>query len=195
MLNAVRRRRPLILIHETAAGFVGNKTHFKCLSLYKNGPSFVAIFDIFKSNALWMTMMVSYAQGLQLLGKKSDKKKWDVNIVNAVRVWRDGCIIRSRIVDELSNVSTKNLSYKMLLSERDIKDRVMGMMPSLRRVVGTSHICGVAVPGMGASLDYLEQLLMSKGPWSLIQAQRDCFGSHGFERIDKKGTQHVQWLD
>lgn len=142
-------------------------------------------------NALWITMMVSYAQGLQLLAKKNDKKKWDMHIGNAVRVWRDGCIIRSRIVHELELVS----NYKMILSESALKDRVMGMMPSLRRVVGTSHICGVAVPAMGASLDYLEQLLMAKGPWALIQAQRDCFGSHGFERMDKKGTQHAQWLD
>lgn len=146
-------------------------------------------------NALWVVFMCTYAQGLQLIVKKADIKKWNVRMKDVLRVWRDGCIIRSGIVHEFVDSHCSNVNYKLVLSEPSVRNRVMPHIAALRRVVGTCQMCGVAVPVFSATLNYMEQSMMSKGPWSLIQAQRDYFGSHGFERTDKQGVQHAQWWE
>lgn len=139
--------------------------------------------------ALELSMLNAYAQGFQLLTEASKQQNWNLNIPEIARTWMGGCIIRSSMVD---------MYRKAFAGDRDagfaLRARFEGQNQiDWRHVVALGALRGVALPAMSASLWYYDAYRTSRLPQNLIQAQRDFFGAHTFERTDKDGSFHHHW--
>lgn len=141
-------------------------------------------------NALLAGILCSYDQGLKLIQKASQDYGWDVSLVNVVSLWRDGCIIRSELLqDIIKALSEKKESILFTNTLSYIKN----LEPSWREVTIKSQISALAVPTLISTLTYYDSCRTAKMSVNIIQALRDCFGAHTYERIDKKGTFHTNW--
>jgi 6-phosphogluconate dehydrogenase len=109
------------------------------------------------------------------------------------RIWRAGCIIRSQFLDTIADALTPAPDTPNLLAERHFVALVKECLPGLRQVVALAAEQGLPVPALGAALAYIESYRQANGTANLIQAQRDFFGEHGFERIDRPGAHHGPW--
>jgi len=149
-------------------------------------------------NALYCTKVCAYAQGMNLIRAASDEFDWGVNLGECARIWKGGCIIRAKFLDRIKSAYDKNPNLVSLLVDPGFKDEMAVKQKSWRRVVSLSAAAGIPIPSMYASLAYFDQYrretLMSA---SLVQAQRDFFGSHTFERMDKPRGEmyHCKWTD
>ena len=144
--------------------------------------------------ALYASKICSYAQGMALLKKASAEYKYDLQLDEIARIWRAGCIIRAELLDDITNAYRRNPDLPNLLVDDEFKARVQSRQPAWRSVIKTAVELGVPVPAMGASLAYFDAYRTERLPANLIQAQRDYFGAHTFERIDKEGSFHANWL-
>jgi 6-phosphogluconate dehydrogenase len=144
--------------------------------------------------ALYASKICSYAQGMALLKKASAEYKYDLHLDEIARIWRAGCIIRAELLDDITNAYRRNPELPNLLVDDEFKARVQGRQSAWRSVIKTAVELGVPVPAMSASLAYFDAYRTERLPANLIQAQRDYFGAHTFERIDKEGSFHADWL-
>ncbi len=142
---------------------------------------------------LYFSMIATYAQGFSLLRRASEKYNYNLDLVAVARIWRGGCIIRSVLLDEFMKAFRKNPSLENLLLDSHFSDIMMKNQDMVRVVVRQAAEWGIPVPGLMASLGYYDAYRRAWLPANLIQAQRDYFGSHTYERIDEKGTFHTQW--
>ena len=146
-------------------------------------------------DALYVSTVTSYAQGMKLLDVASDERGYDLDLAEVARVWKDGCIIRSDLLDPI-RVAYDNEPYPdNLLAASNFRSGYTESIPALRRVVRGARGSGLPVPAHSASLDYFESLTSPNLPANMIQAQRDCFGAHTYERRDAEGTFHTEWGD
>lgn len=144
--------------------------------------------------ALLTAKIVAYEQGLRLLATASAHFDWGVDLARVAEIWRAGCIIRSDMLDDIAGAARAGLPHGSLVLADGFRTRVLSGLPALRRVVAAAATRGVAVPALGGALAYLETLRRGRGTANLIQAQRDFFGAHGFERLDREGTGlHGPW--
>ncbi len=138
--------------------------------------------------ALELSMLNAYAQGLQLISEASKQEGWNVNISEVCRIWRGGCIIRSSMVETYQ---------KAFAGDRDaglsLRGRFQEGQTVWRHVVALGALRGIALPSISSALWYYDSYRTARLPQNLIQAQRDFFGAHGFERLDKEGSFHVDW--
>ena len=147
------------------------------------------------TSALHLCMLVTFAQGLDLIRAASTAHQWHTDLRTAIKLWRGGCIIRAHLLGDLLSAAQDNPTAGVnLLTADKLMTTTAAAMPALRRVATTAVACGVALPGMLSAVSYLDSLQAVRLPTHLIQAQRDCFGSHEFERIDRPGRFHVDWL-
>jgi len=144
-------------------------------------------------HALELSVICTYKQGFNLIEKANEEKGWNIEMSEVARIWRGGCIIRSVLLKRFQKALGKNQgsakAAKEAILERFNGDRQLDW----RRAVTFASSRGVPVPAMVASLNYFDALRTEKLPQNLIQAQRDFFGAHTFERTDKKGAFHVVW--
>lgn len=143
--------------------------------------------------ALFVGMIFTYAQGMSLLRVASEKYDYGLELQSIARIWRGGCIIRSALLKDISHAFQINKDLTNLLLDTDLSQRVKKNKESLRKIVSTAALLGIPTPGLMASLSYLDAFSSAWLPSNLIQAQRDYFGSHSYERIDMKGTFHTEW--
>jgi len=149
-------------------------------------------------NALYCSKICSYAQGMNLIRTASEEFGWGVNLGECARIWKGGCIIRAKFLDRIKNAYDREAGLVNLLVDPEFKEEMQLRQQSWRRVVSLSAAVGLPIPSMYASLAYFDQYrrstLMSA---SLVQAQRDFFGSHTFERKDKERGEffHCKWTD
>ena len=143
--------------------------------------------------ALYASKICSYAQGMKLLALASDEYKYDLNLKEIARIWKGGCIIRAVFLDKIRQAYDRDAKLMNLLVDKDFNKAVKTRMAGWRRVVIAAVKLGIPVLGMGASLAYYDSYRSERLPANLIQAQRDYFGAHTYERIDKPGTFHSQW--
>jgi 6-phosphogluconate dehydrogenase len=108
-------------------------------------------------------------------------------------IWRAGCIIRSALLDDFADAFRSELPENELILAPEIRKMLEGSIGALRRVVAAAVLSGVAAPSLSASLVWYDTIRRARGTANLIQAQRDFFGAHGFERIDKVGAHHGDW--
>jgi len=137
--------------------------------------------------ALELSMICAYTQGFELLKVASAEKGWNLDFSGIARIWRGGCIIRStflKVLQQAYAASDSNEMYARFDGERQL---------DWRRVVAIGTGRGIPLPAMSASLAYYDALRRERLPQNLIQAQRDFFGAHTYERVDKKGTFHTDW--
>ena len=137
--------------------------------------------------------ILTYAQGLALLKKASDTYAYNLNLEVIARIWRGGCIIRSSLLDNIMAAFQLNPELSWLPLDPDLESTIIQSQQALRDVVITAINKGIPVPGFMASTGYLDAYRSARLPANLIQAQRDYFGAHTYERTDKSGVFHTQW--
>ncbi|HTX19193.1 MAG TPA: decarboxylating NADP(+)-dependent phosphogluconate dehydrogenase [Bacteroidota bacterium] len=145
--------------------------------------------------ALYASKIVSYAQGYVLLRAAAEEFKWNLNYGGIALLWRGGCIIRSRFLGRIKEAFDKNPSLSNLLLDPFFKDTVEGSQEAWRRVLSTAILNGVWVPAMATALNYFDGYRNARLPANLLQAQRDFFGAHMYERVDKPRGEffHTNW--
>ena len=144
-------------------------------------------------SALYAGVIIVYAQGMALLAVASEKYKYHLDLEAVARIWRGGCIIRAALLEDICAAFHTRSDLPNLLLDPNLSRKVMEHQEDLRRVACQAAEFGVPVPGLMVSLGYLDAYRSAWLPANLIQAQRDYFGSHTYERIDAKGAFHTQW--
>ncbi len=143
--------------------------------------------------AIYFSMITTYAQGMALLTKASAEYKYELNLQNIAAIWRGGCIIRAAMLEDIRAVYTKTPALSNLLLSNDIAQKLIGSQNNLRSVIQTAIVNGIPVPVMSTSIAYYDSFRSGWLPSNLLQAQRDYFGAHTYHRIDKEGIFHTQW--
>jgi 6-phosphogluconate dehydrogenase len=143
--------------------------------------------------ALYAGMIITYAQGMALLAAASDKYEFHLDLEAVARIWRGGCIIRASLLEEIRTAYRNQSGLPNLLLDPELSKKVIANERDLRRVVCTAAEMGLPAPGLMTALGYLDGYRSAWLPANLIQAQRDYFGAHTYERIDAKGTFHAEW--
>ncbi len=143
--------------------------------------------------ALYAGMIITYAQGMALLAVASVKYKYRLDLEAVARIWRGGCIIRAALLEDICAAFRAKRDLPNLLLDPNLSRKLMGHQNDLRAVVGQAAESGVPTPGLMVSLGYFDAYRSAWLPANLIQAQRDFFGAHTYERIDAKGTFHEEW--
>jgi 6-phosphogluconate dehydrogenase len=143
--------------------------------------------------ALYAAMIVTYAQGMVQLRIASQANGYDLDLEAVARIWRGGCIIRAALLEKMRAAYKARPDLPNLLVDPDLGQAVSSRQEDLRAVVRVAAELGIPVPGLMVSLAYFDGYRSAWLPANLIQAQRDFFGSHTYERIDQKGQFHTQW--
>jgi 6-phosphogluconate dehydrogenase len=146
-------------------------------------------------NALFASKMVSYAQGYALMSAAAKEYGWDLNYGGIALMWRGGCIIRSIFLNKIKEAFDNDPKLKNLLLDPFFKEKIEGSQASWRRVVAAAVTNGVPVPALTTALAYFDGYRSEKLPANLLQAQRDYFGAHMYERVDKPRGEffHTNW--
>jgi 6-phosphogluconate dehydrogenase len=160
-------------------------------SINFNGDADSLVKDL--HDALLSGFIISYSQGFSLLNKASKVMNFNLDKEKIASIWRGGCIIRSSLLHDIMRAYQTNPDISTLLEDKMLSDNVVKLQHGLRRVVQTAAESGIPAPGMMSVLSYYDSLRSSWLPANLIQAQRDYFGSHQYQRIDEKGTFHTEW--
>ncbi len=153
------------------------------------GEGFIAALH----GALYAAKVIAYAQGFALMQAASQKYGWPLDYAAIARIWRNGCIIRARFLDDIAAAFEGANDPKNLLLTPRFASKLAASQAQLRDVVEQSVRAGIPVPGLASALSYYDSYRSAELPANLIQAQRDCFGAHGYERKDRGGTFHSKW--
>ncbi len=146
-------------------------------------------------DALYCSKMCSYAQGMALLSKASTEFNYNLDLAETARIWKGGCIIRAGFLDKIKTAFKDNPRLANLLLAPEFKQTILDRQDAWREVLATSNSLGIPVPAFSASLDYFDSYRRDRLPQNLTQAQRDYFGAHTYERIDKPRGEffHTEW--
>jgi 6-phosphogluconate dehydrogenase len=144
-------------------------------------------------DALYAAKIMSYAQGMALIAAASKQWNWGLKLNEIAALWKGGCIIRAKFLDEIRRAFSSQPAPANLLMDSFMKKEVARCVPSLRKVVGVAVSRGVPTIGFSASLSYFDSYRTVDLPQNLTQAQRDFFGAHTYERKDKSGHFHTEW--
>lgn len=145
-------------------------------------------------DALYASIICSYSQGMALLRWASREYNYNLNLFEIARIWQGGCIIRSKLLTALKEAFKRDNDLPNLLVDKKLYRVAKRLQSGWRRTVGLAIRSRVPCPGMAASLSYFDGYTSARVPANLIQAQRDCFGAHTYERVDREGTFHTQWM-
>lgn len=145
--------------------------------------------------ALYCAKIISYAQGFSLMKAVSDNKNWDLDYGNIALMWRGGCIIRSSFLDKIKEAYNKRPDLTNLMLDPYFKNEILDCAESLRKICAVSMLNGISVPALAAALTYFDGYRSERLPANLLQAQRDYFGAHTYERTDfpKGKSFHTKW--
>jgi 6-phosphogluconate dehydrogenase len=200
--EALEQGQPLTLI--TEAVFARNLSAMKELRERSAGlPAPEAAFEGDREafvadleQALYAAKIVSYTQGYLLLRGAVRERGWSTDLAATARIWRGGCIIRSRFLNDITAAFEAEPELEHLLLAPFFHEAVASAQGAWRRVVAEALRLGVPVPAMAAALTFYDGLRTAKGPANLIQAQRDYFGAHTYERVDRPRGEmhHTDWI-
>jgi len=144
-------------------------------------------------DALYAARVCAYAQGMALIAAGSSAFDWGVNLAEIGRIWKGGCIIRARLLDPVRRAFERQPALVNLLMDGTLGADVQRAEPGWRRTVAAAARSGIPVPALSASLGYFDSYRTARLPQNLTQAQRDAFGAHTYERVDRPGFVHSQW--
>jgi len=144
-------------------------------------------------SALYAAIIITYAQGMAQLSAASTEYQYDLNLSDVARIWRSGCIIRSALLEPIRAAYSRQPEQLNLLLDDNLGKAVLERISDLRAVAQVSIGLGIPAPGFSTALAYFDSLSATHLPANLIQAQRDYFGAHTYERIDARGVFHTQW--
>ncbi len=203
-ISALEQGMPLTLISEAVFA--------RCLSALKDYrqeaseiyPYEIPLFEgdrkaalIQLREALYAAKIISYAQGFMLMQSASEQYNWNLDYGNIALTWRGGCIIRSRFLNDIKKAYDKNPQLKNLLLDDFFVSAIKKSLPGWRQTVQTALGMGVAVPAFTSALSFFDGYRSARTSANLLQAQRDYFGAHTYERIDEpRGTFfHTDWIN
>jgi 6-phosphogluconate dehydrogenase len=144
-------------------------------------------------DALYCSKICSYAQGMALMGKASQDFGYNLDLGEIARIWKGGCIIRAGFLNKIKQAYDENATLANLLLAPEFKQTILDRQSAWRQVLSTAAHLGIPVPAFSASLDYFDSYRRASLPQNLTQAQRDYFGAHTYERVDKAGVFHTEW--
>lgn len=144
-------------------------------------------------DALYCSKICSYAQGMALIGKASQTFDYNIDLGETARIWKGGCIIRAGFLNKIKHAFDENGNLANLLLAPEFKQTILDRQEAWREVIAMAAQMGIPVPAFSASLDYFDSYRRDRLPQNLTQAQRDYFGAHTYERVDKAGTFHTEW--
>jgi len=147
-------------------------------------------------NALYVSKIMSYTQGMNIIRTMSDKKNWNLNLGEIASIWKAGCIIRAKFLDRITAAYNKNKHLVSLIMDEDFSKEILMREESWRRIINLAIKNGISVPALCDSLSYYDTYRRSKLPANLTQAQRDYFGAHTYQRIDNLAQGkfvHSEW--
>ena len=144
-------------------------------------------------DALYCSKICSYAQGMALLAKASAKFGYELQLSEMARIWKGGCIIRAGFLDKIKQAFSDDPTLANLLLAPEFRQTILDRQAAWRQVVAIAAQTGIAVPAFSASLDYFDSYRRDRLPQNLTQAQRDYFGAHTYERVDRPGSFHTEW--
>jgi 6-phosphogluconate dehydrogenase len=158
-----------------------------------NGDPAALVDDL--EQALYASKIVSYAQGYQLMRAMSDEEDWGLDYGAVALMWRGGCIIRSRFLGNIRDAFEKQPDLRNLLLDPFFEDAIRKAQSAWRRVIATAVELGIPMPAISSALAYYDGYRSARLPANLLQAQRDYFGAHTYERLDKPGGEvfHTNW--
>jgi 6-phosphogluconate dehydrogenase len=146
-------------------------------------------------NALYASKIVSYAQGYALMQTAAKEYNWNLNYGGIALMWRGGCIIRSVFLDKIKEAFSRDAELQNLLLDPYFTNRVTEAQSGWRRIIAAAAMHGIPVPSLSSALAYYDGYRSARLPANLLQAQRDYFGAHTYERIDRPRGQffHTNW--
>jgi len=143
--------------------------------------------------ALYFSKIMSYAQGFSQMRMASEEYDWNLQYGEIAKIWRAGCIIRARFLQNITDAYDRNENLANLLLDEYFNDIAEKYQQSVRDIVGLSVQAGVPVPAFSSAISYYDSYRSARLPANIIQAQRDYFGAHTYERVDKEGSFHFDW--
>ncbi len=144
-------------------------------------------------SALYGAMILAYAQAMALLQTASHDYGYDLNLSEISRIWKGGCIIRAKLLDSIQAAFRRNPGLINLLVDKEMSGLENRHQAAIRQVIQEAVGRGIPVPAFSAVLAYFDSYRREHLPVNLIQAQRDFFGAHTYQRIDRPGTFHTEW--
>ncbi|MCS5690559.1 NADP-dependent phosphogluconate dehydrogenase [Cyanobium sp. FGCU-6] len=145
-------------------------------------------------DACILAAIASYAQGMDLLRAASDLHDYHLDLAAIGQIWKGGCIIRARLLQRIQDAYRLDPALPNLMLDPWFLEQVNQRLPGLRQVVAGAALAGIPVPCFSSTLDYVNSIFTGRLPQNLVQAMRDCFGSHTYERTDRPGSFHTEWL-
>ena len=145
-------------------------------------------------DATVLACIASYAQGMALLQEASNLHNYNLDMAAIGQIWKGGCIIRARLLQRIQNAYGTRADLPNLMVDPWFLEQVNRRLPGLRSVVASAAAAGIPVPCYSSTLDYISSYFTGRLPQNLVQAMRDCFGSHTYERTDRAGSFHTEWL-
>ena len=154
-----------------------------------NKQSFITMLE----EALYAAFVITYAQGLSMLQTSSEFYKYNTDLTTVASIWRGGCIIRAAMLEDIMETYKTEPGIKNILNGKKISEAINTSQQSLRNIVQIGAQQAIPLPCLSASLNYFDSYKSEWLPANLTQAQRDFFGAHTYERIDKEGVFHTEW--
>jgi 6-phosphogluconate dehydrogenase len=146
-------------------------------------------------DALYCSKICSYAQGMALLSTASKTYAYNLNLSEISRIWKGGCIIRAGFLNKIKRAFNETPELPNLLLAPEFKQTILDRQEAWRDVISVAAKLGIPVPAFSSSLEYFDSYRRDRLPQNLTQAQRDYFGAHTYERIDKPGVFHTEWTE
>ncbi len=143
--------------------------------------------------ALYFAFIITYAQGLHQLADASGEYGYDLNLATIAKIWRAGCIIRAGLLEDIAEAYEADNALSNLLLAPSFVEKIQNTVASVRALAAYGALNAVPLPGLTNSLTYFDAYTSGRLPLNLIQAQRDYFGSHTYERLDREGIFHTEW--
>jgi len=145
--------------------------------------------------ALYLSKIISYAQGFAQMRAASDEYDWNLNYGEIAMIFRGGCIIRAQFLQKIKDAYDRDAQLPNLLLDPYFKEIAEGYQASLRKVISLAVENGIPVPSFASAVAYYDSYRTETLPANLLQAQRDYFGAHTYQRVDKEGTFHTNWME
>lgn len=159
----------------------------------KSAPDAIAFGADDIERALYAAKLLSYAQGYALLAEASRTYGWDFDFAEISRIWQGGCIIRARFLTDMEQLFHEHPGGSDMLLSDGVRETLGADLPALRAIVAEAILAGIALPGFSSSLSYFDSMSSASLPANLIQAQRDLFGAHTFQRTEGGPAEHFDW--
>jgi 6-phosphogluconate dehydrogenase len=175
---------------------VYKEQRIKAAQIYNQPPGKISITQEVLANienTLAFSFVLAYTQGLSMLAKASDELKMDIPLPSVIKVWKAGCIIRSALLGNFTEAYERNAKLPNLLLDSEISELLKNREESIRATIALAVQSKIPIAGISSALSYYDAFLSKRMPTNLIQAQRDFFGAHTYQRIDKPGVFHTEW--